>query len=92
MLGVSAQLEQLLGGVPPPSARKFDGSKAVHLEFGGWGLAILRRVYQVSVIDPDTHKPRSMAQIKRGRGHGSAFVGTLWEPGHAIFKMQPWTP
>jgi hypothetical protein len=88
--GVRAQLEQLLGGVPPSIGRKFDGTKAVPLDFMGWRFFDVS--HQIAVIDPHTHKHHTMAQIKKGQGHGSAHVGTLWEPGHAIFQVQPWTP
>jgi hypothetical protein len=88
---VRAQLEQLLGG-PPPSdkARSFNGSKAVPLDFMGWRFFDVS--HQVKLVNPKTHKKRTLAQIKRGNNHGSARAGTLWEPGHAIFQVQRWTP
>ena len=45
-----------------------------------------------SPVDSHTHKERTLAQIKKGNNHGSARVGTLWEPRHAIFQVKPWVP
>jgi len=82
---VRTQLEQLLGGPHP-----FTGAQAVPLEFTGWRFYDVS--HQLALVNPKTHKKRTKAQLKVGRGHGSQFVGTLWEPGHAVFQVQPWTP
>ncbi len=87
---VRAELEQRLGGVPPSDGRSFNGAHAVPLEF--WGWRFLDVSHQTALVDPHTHKRRTMAQLKKGHDHGSKYIGTIWEPGHAIFRVQPWTP
>jgi hypothetical protein len=86
---VRTQLEQLLGG-PPGSGRTFTVSNAVPLEFLGWRFYDVS--HQLKLIDPQTHKPNTMSQLKKGHQHGSKYVATLWEPGHGVFQVQPWTP
>ena len=82
---VRQQLEQLLGGPPKSDGTLRNGVKAVPIEFWGWRFYDVSHQYALS-------PPRPMSQLKKGHHHGSKYVGTLWEPGHGVFRVEAWTP
>lgn len=84
---IRKQLEGLLGGPPSAAPRTFAGAQAVPIEIWGWRFLDLD--HQSRLVNPKTKKPRTMAQLKVGHAHGSKDVGTLWEPGHPILRVQP---
>jgi hypothetical protein len=85
---IRAELEALLGGRPSHKGMSFNGRAAVPIDW--WGYRFLDLDHQSTLIDKKTKRRRSMAQLKKGHAHGSADVGTIWEPGHPILQIQRW--
>jgi hypothetical protein len=86
---IRQRLELLLGGPPAKTGRPFNGTDVVPIEVWGWRFLDLD--HQSALVDHKTGKRRTMAQLKKGHGHGSARVGTLWEV-HPILRVEAWTP
>ena len=42
--------------------------------------------------DNAAYRTLNQAKVGDDRGVESEYVATLWEPGHGVFQVQPWTP